>query len=264
LTAAFDCVNITDTIVNANEKGHHTLSSSRLCAVLIVAAREIRMVRLRLLGFLLLGLATFSITRPLQAQQKYTVTDLGTLPGGNASGANGINQAGHVVGSAYVQIENLNVPFPVLYERETARHNLGTLGGNGGGAAAINKAGQIVGSSHITGDTAFHAFLYDGTMHDLGTLPGQSDSVAYGINSAGQIVGNSSSNGLSRAFFYNGTMQDLGTLPGDSYATASAISDRSEVVGMSYSFVTSGGLGVRSVTPSFMTGLCTTWVRSLA
>jgi hypothetical protein len=52
------------------------------CAVLMVAAREIWMARLRPLGLLLLGLATFSInptfrsSAKVEGQQKYTVKDL--------------------------------------------------------------------------------------------------------------------------------------------------------------------------------------------
>ena len=64
-----------------------------------------------------------------------------------------------------------------------------------------------------------HAFLYsNGTMADLGTLPGGSVSAAHGINASGQVVGYAdTSSGYAHAFLYsNGTMTDLGTLPGGS------------------------------------------------
>ncbi len=57
------------------------------------------------------------------------------------------------------------------------------------------------------------------TAVDLGTLPGDSYSQAYGINSSGQVVGYSSdSTGHQHAFLWSisGGMVDLGTLPGDS------------------------------------------------
>ena len=40
------------------------------------------------------------ILAPLAGAQSYTVTDLGTLPGGTSSGATAINDHGSVVGSA--------------------------------------------------------------------------------------------------------------------------------------------------------------------
>ncbi len=76
-------------------------------------------------------------------------------------------------------------------------------------------------------------------MTDLGTLPGDTQSEAMGINSSGQVVGFSfadTSTGFSdvHAFLYsNGTMTDLGTLPGGSYSKAMGISDSGQVVGYS-------------------------------
>ena len=50
--------------------------------------------------------------------------------------------------------------------------DLGTLGGAYSDGFGINASGQVTGWSYTTGDAADHAFLYDGTMHDLGTLGG--------------------------------------------------------------------------------------------
>jgi probable HAF family extracellular repeat protein len=68
-----------------------------------------------------------------------------------------------------------------------------------------------------TTDGATHAFLYDGTMHDLGTLLGGTSSYGRGINDSDQVTGYSqTTGGVSHAFLYDGTMHDLGTLGGPS------------------------------------------------
>jgi probable HAF family extracellular repeat protein len=73
---------------------------------------------------------------------------------------------------------------------------------------------------------------------DLGTLPGGTQSLAYGINNSGQVVGDSTFAGspFSHAFLWDATngMQDLGTLPGDSGSRAQGINDFGQVVGISY------------------------------
>ena len=84
-----------------------------------------------------------------------------------------------------------------------------------------------------------HAFLYsNGTMTDLGTLPGGLDSEGYGINASGQVVGYSEINSGSdiRAFLYsNGTMTDLNSLIdpacGWTLLDAYAINDSGQIVG---------------------------------
>src|SRR3954471_22775975 len=89
-----------------------------------------------------------------------------------------------------------------------------------GNATGINNSGRVTGQ--LTVGLGFHAFLYDGTMHDLGTLGGDNvRSTGNAINSAGQITGESqisatAPNASSRAFLYDGAvMRSLGTLGGD-------------------------------------------------
>ncbi len=95
-------------------------------------------------------------------------------------------------------------------------HDLGTLGtrlNSSSQANGINRLGQVVGSSTSAQSSAQHAFLYDGTMHDLGTLGGS--STAYSINSVGEIVGYSEVNqgADQHAFlYYGGLMTDLNSV----------------------------------------------------
>jgi probable HAF family extracellular repeat protein len=66
---------------------------------------------------------------------------------------------------------------------------------------------------------------------NLGTLPGETSSMAYGLNYSGQVVGAS----FNHAFLYSaGVMTDLGTLGGN-FGVARGINNSGQVVG--YSFV---------------------------
>src|SRR5438034_456718 len=70
--------------------------------------------------------------------------------------------------------------------------DLGTLGGSQSFGLSINTAGQVAGISYLSDNQVIHAFLYsNGTMTDLGTLPGYpaAHSLAFGINASGQVTG---------------------------------------------------------------------------
>lgn len=111
--------------------------------------------------------------------------------------------------------------------------DLGTLGGRFGSANALNNRNQVVGESQTT-TFASHAFLWkDGTMADLGTLPGHNISIAYDINDRGQIVGFSGGPGVQgRAVLWKrGAIVDLG-LPQDAGGCeARAINTHGEIAG---------------------------------
>jgi probable HAF family extracellular repeat protein len=135
-----------------------------------------------------------------------TMRNLGTLDGGYDSWAEGINASGQVVGGSY-SITGYSRAF--LYDG-TVMRDLGTLGGSGSRAYGINARGHVVGISGLSGDAAAHAFLYDGAMRDLETLPEvvaarwqtlYANSNTLAINDSGQIVGTGRTRvGYNRAF----------------------------------------------------------------
>ena len=128
-------------------------------------------------------------------------------------------------------------------------HDIGSLPHtNVSSASGINEARLIVGSANyetLTQSGPSHAFLYDGTMHDLGTLGG-SQSFAAAINKAGVIVGSSEipgdpSNPQSDAFVYrDGLMYDLNDLIHKSKTKwtqleqANAISEKGQITGWGF------------------------------
>ena len=105
------------------------------------------------------------------------------MPGSTQSYAEGINDAGQVVGWSQVG--------GTVYATEWSGGsviNLGRLPGSTASyATGVNDAGQVVGYS-LTPD-AVYATLWSGeSVINLGVLAGN-DSEALGINDAGQVVG---------------------------------------------------------------------------
>jgi probable HAF family extracellular repeat protein len=172
------------------------------------------------------------IMSALTAQAGYTIVDVGTL-GGNVAYANGINASGRVVGSSPLRNGDSRA---FLYQAGVL-HDIGFLGNSRADlsyANAINASGLVVGFSDVNPVTGLgHAFLFNGQMHDLGTLGGDYSS-AGGINALGEIVGWSNPpNTDYHAFTYaNGKMTDIGTL-GGSFSVATGVNNIGQVVGYS-------------------------------
>ena len=111
-------------------------------------------------------------------------------------------------------------------------------------ARALSDRGQVVGLANICRTCeqfGYHAVLWtparphgtSGSMIDLGTLPGDLNSVGTGINNSGRVVGESYYPSLDRAFIYNGTLHNLGSLHRGSFARAFGINAAGAVVGES-------------------------------
>jgi len=163
-----------------------------------------------------LGVAPFLLVLLLSATlsaQSYTATPLhGPL---HQTSANGINDAGMVVGSSGTAKTDA-----LLWSPNGSYQVLGTLGGKFAYALAINNLGQVVGYSTLPGDSIFHAFLWtqSGGMQDLGSL-GNGYSEANAINDSSEVVGTSCldpNDSVCHAFLWTqaGGMEDLGTLGG--------------------------------------------------
>jgi len=171
------------------------------------------------------------ILAPLAGAQSYTVTDLGTLPGGNSSFPTGINSNGAVTGYASVGSQS----HAFLWTAAAGIQDLGVLSGDlASWGQAINDSGEIVGGSYSVAGT-FRAFRWTkaGGMQDLGV--GVENGFALGVNNAGQIVGYTDFvGGTVSAFLWTTSSggQNLGTL-GGSTSTAYGINDSGEVVGYS-------------------------------
>jgi probable HAF family extracellular repeat protein len=158
------------------------------------------------------------------------------LPAATRSDAFGINDSGQVVGWFSTDPIDISVSRAFLFSG-AAVTDLGTLGGTRSLARAINNAGHVVGQASISGDSATHAFMYDGVMRDLGTLGG-ANSFANSINGSDQVIGSSLTpatgfppSSAEHAFLYSDSvMHDLGTL-GGSFSAAFGTNDAGEIVG---------------------------------
>jgi probable HAF family extracellular repeat protein len=171
------------------------------------------------------------------------MTDLGTL-GGTCGIPAALNSRGQVVGLSDLAGDSTFHPFLWDKSSHPQLRDLGTLGGNNGNTNWIDDVGEVVGKADLPGSQTHDAFLWkNGVMTDLGTLPGDSCSNAYQVNSRGQVVGTSEDQTLcviptgEHAFLWEngGPMVDLNTLiaPNSSLQLtfAFAINDRGEIVG---------------------------------
>jgi probable HAF family extracellular repeat protein len=174
------------------------------------------------------------------SSQTYTVTDLGTFPGGTTSNALAIDHAGQVTGWANGTYRSGGPTFTYAFiYRNGNLKSIGSLGGNSsvgyGIAASVDDKEQralITGAAN-TGSGSTHAFFYkDGFLSDIGLLPGGTYSQGNAINRSGHIAGEAdASNGIVNSFLYkHGTMIELPALGGEG-GLAFGINDADDVTG---------------------------------
>ena len=242
---------------------------------------------------------------PTAKYHHYKFIDLGTLGGPSSvvnevfyeiddgtAGARMVSDQGVVAGQADTSTPDplcfLELDSSCLYSR-AFRWQRGTLTDLGALPGAqwsspnwVSGNGLIAGASlhsaqrdPFVGVPQSRAVLWrDDQIIDLGTLPGGSESFAWGVNDRGQVVGDATNNtvdpysylyativGISngtqtRAFLWdqrNG-MQDLGTLGGPD-AWAAMVNEQGQVTGISYTSATpnpdNGLTCAANVPPSF-------------
>lgn len=153
----------------------------------------------------------------------YTFMPIGTLPGYEQAFVNDINNAGHVVGTAWRIESGAPHQQAFLFDDGTIR-SIGTSP-MGSGAEGINDLGHIVGfdSAPESGRYAFH-------LDDDGLVAVMDCCTAVATNNAGQIVVYTGESFL----WVDSVLTNLGSLDNNfSFTEATAINDFGQVVGKS-------------------------------
>lgn len=140
--------------------------------------------------------STLGIAAQPALGERYTVTDLGTLPGYANS---------------------------FVWEL--------TLNNNGGVGVYANNP---LNPNAFSGDASF--LWHAGKATRLPALPGATDTLVTALNDRFEAVGFSGADGLlvHAVLWKNGKVRDLGTLPGDGYSIAINLNNRDQVVGDSF------------------------------
>jgi probable HAF family extracellular repeat protein len=175
----------------------------------------------------------------------YEITNIGGNFGAVAGyGGLAINDKGEVAGGALAQGgSGLSGAIAFVWHAHRGmRHLPIPTGFVSASAQAINDAGQIAGAVYAS-DFSDHAVRWnpDGTVDQLGALPGMPNSQAADINEHGHICGMSynPTSFVSHAYLWTSQhgMRDLGTLAPDLLSSATSLNNHDQVVGFSDSQV---------------------------
>jgi probable HAF family extracellular repeat protein len=140
---------------------------------------------------------------------------------------NGINESDMVAGTIFPTGDRPSRAF--LYNG-TNTVDLGDFGGPSSQAFNITRCGYVAGAA-LRPDGIAQAFLYDGSLRDIGTPGIFSEAAA--VSDCRKVVGVATFGGARHAFLYDGEMHDLGTLPGRTRSSAVDINTAGIVAGNS-------------------------------
>jgi probable HAF family extracellular repeat protein len=159
--------------------------------------------------------------------------DLGNLPGGTFVNVGGISADGQTIVGDGDRTGPFGVPTGRGF-RWTAAGGMQELDPPSGGfstaAFAVSADGRAIAGQVFTSSAQRRAYLWtEGGSVNLGTLPGHTESVAWGMSGDGRVVVGGSG---SRAFRWTAAdgMQDLGVLPGMIRSWANGVSGDGRIV----------------------------------
>jgi probable HAF family extracellular repeat protein len=201
---------------------------------------------------------------------KYIVTDLGTLSGGNFSQPFFITKNGRIAGSSNLADGSSHA---VIWANQQAA-DLGTLGGSNSIAFGVNNYGQSVGEAETSvsdpnGEDfcGFGTHLIclpfesaNGVMNPLSTLGGN-NGVATAINNRGEVAGYAENSILDPecpapqvlhfkpVVWEKGVIHELPTVGGDPDGVAFMINDDGQAVGASGACATFNPIDLYNLTP---------------
>jgi probable HAF family extracellular repeat protein len=172
-----------------------------------------------------------TVYRPFQWTAGKGMEDLGTLDSDRGGVAVAINDRGEIVGFSNSAS---------IYD--DARSALWTAPGRvtqvvtcsgwcDSQATAVNQSGDVVGSANGAAFVRWH----DGTILDIGGLPGHGYTLAVGIDDSGTVVGVSyppNTGGNIRSFVWtsSGGMREL-TVPGNIDVVVTGINNKGQIIG---------------------------------
>jgi probable HAF family extracellular repeat protein len=185
-------------------------------------------------------------TRAFRWSPTAGMLNLGTLPGGGATSAADINDAGQVVGSALLSSLASRA---FRYTDGVGMVDLGTLPNHTNSVAiGINNAGQVTGSFRDSANQVPFRYVDGVGMQNLGLPPSATAATGTAINASGQVAANGLVAGVQRAFRYTdgSGWLNLGTVSG---SLTNDMNDAGQVVGLTSNrgYLYTDGVGLRDL-----------------